>query len=322
MQDETLSPPLPARKGRSTRLVLALAVLAFIGGGTLVGWLAMDGQLARWLPAANEVAVGALPPAATPTSLPPAAQPSLASPLLTPPTAAQALGSVEARVAILEERLARLNVQAEAASGNAARAEGLLVAFATRRMIERGAPLGYLEEQLRLRFGDAQPNAVQTVIEAAKQPLTFDQVHAGLSAAAPALEQGKRDAGAWDMVRREFASLFVVRKSTPNAVTPQDRMTRAVLMLQSGRIDEAIAEVERMPGSAAAAEWIVTARRYASTQRALEQIEAAAMLEPHRLQDAAGRRVDQPSPLALPSAVPPEPEPSPAETAKAGTPTV
>ena len=46
-----------------------------------------------------------------------------------------------------------------AASGNAARAEGLLIAFSARRTLERGNDLGYLGDQLRLRFGDAEANA-------------------------------------------------------------------------------------------------------------------------------------------------------------------
>src|SRR3546814_3562519 len=34
----------------------------------------------------------------------------------------------------------------------------LLIAFAARRALDRGLSLGYLEAQLRLRFGDDQPN--------------------------------------------------------------------------------------------------------------------------------------------------------------------
>ena len=50
MQDETLLPPTSARRPRSARLAIALVLLAFLGGGALVGWLAVDGRLAQWLP--------------------------------------------------------------------------------------------------------------------------------------------------------------------------------------------------------------------------------------------------------------------------------
>src|SRR5690606_34403984 len=76
---------------------------------------------------------------------------------------AEQQGGLDQRIAAMEQRLARLDLQAAAAEGNAARAEGLLIAFAARRSIERGAQLGYLADQLQLRFGNAQPVAVRTV---------------------------------------------------------------------------------------------------------------------------------------------------------------
>src|SRR3546814_10207214 len=69
--------------------------------------------------------------------------------VVTPVDGANALA---ARVAELEQRLSRITLQAESASGNASRAEGLLVAFAVRRALDRGLSLGYLDAQLRLRF--------------------------------------------------------------------------------------------------------------------------------------------------------------------------
>src|SRR3546814_8952066 len=58
-------------------------------------------------------------------------------------------GGLDQRLAAAQQRLARLDLQAQAAAGNAARAEGLLIAFASRRAIERGVELGYLADQLR-----------------------------------------------------------------------------------------------------------------------------------------------------------------------------
>lgn len=45
------------------------------------------------------------------------------------PDELKAVGNVEARLAMLEDRLSRINLQANAASGNAARAESLLIAL-------------------------------------------------------------------------------------------------------------------------------------------------------------------------------------------------
>src|SRR5690606_13790969 len=52
-------------------------------------------------------------------------------------------GGIDQRVAAMEQRLTRLDLQSQAAAGNAARAEGMLIAFAARRSLERGQPLGF-----------------------------------------------------------------------------------------------------------------------------------------------------------------------------------
>jgi hypothetical protein len=102
-------------------------------------------------------------------------------------------------------------------------------------------------------------------------------------------------------LRREIADLFVVRRAPVAAATPQDRLARAQLKLASGKVDEAIAEVERFPHAGDAQAWIDTARRYEATQRALDAIETVAMLEPRTLQDSTGKPLQQASPLASPA---------------------
>ena len=57
---------------------------------------------------------------------------------------AEQQGGLDQRLAAAEQRLTRLDLQAQAAAGNAARAEGLLIAFAVRRALDRGADWGYL----------------------------------------------------------------------------------------------------------------------------------------------------------------------------------
>lgn len=295
MQDETLSQPLPLPKPRRPlTAMLLVALLAFVLGGVAVGWLASSGRLADLLPRGMIAGEPRLP---TPPAQPPAAQPARA------PTVADAaaLGSVETRLALIEDRLARISGDANAASGNAARAEALLIAYAARRRIDKGEPLGFVESQLKLRFGGAQPQAVQTIIAAGKAPVTLDDLSGQLEAAAPALTGAVHDESTWTRVRREVASLFVVRRAPQPTATPASRISRARLMLARGQIDDAIVEVEHLPGADAAQGWIEAARRYAATQRALDLIETAAMLEPRTLRDSSGKPVEQASPLTPPA---------------------
>lgn len=277
------------RSGPSLRAIFALILLAFLGGAALLGWLVWDGRVELGGKSAREVAA----PAGTPGF---AALPAPASSAI--PIQAATTAGFEARVAALEARLARLDLEASAAEGNTARAEALMIAFATRRVIERGAELGFLAEQIKLRFGDAQPAAVTTVLDAAKQPLTLDRLAGELDALAPALANAPKDEDGWNRFKRELSSLFVIRRDTGPSTRPQDRLERAKLMLRSGQVEAAITQIEQMPGNAAAAAWITQARRYGDVQRALEQLETAALLEPGRLRAASGEALRQPSPAA------------------------
>lgn len=279
---------------------MLVALLAFALGGAAVAWLAGSGWLPLALPGKDDAPVqlrgqGTASPA---QDAPPPDAPA-------PPGTASSLSGVETRLAMLEDRMSRVYGEANAASGNAGRAEALLIAYAVRRKIDKGEPLGFVEEQLKLRFGGAQPHAVRTIVSGARTPITLDALSAQLEAAAPALSGTAVDEGTWARIQRELSNLFVVRRSPVSATLPANRVNRARLMLAGGRVDEAIAEVERLPGAASAQGWIEAARRYDETQRALDVIETAAMLEPRNLRDGAGRAVDQPSPLAPPADAPP-----------------
>lgn len=210
---------------------------------------------------------------------------------------AEQQGGIDQRVAAMEQRLTRLDLQATAAEGNASRAEGLLIAFAARRALERGSPLGYLQDQLKLRFGDAQPNAVQAVIDAAAHPVTLDQLLVRLRGMEPALSGKPKGEGAFAWISRQVSQLFVVRHANEPSPGAVDRIERARLYLQTGRADLAAAEVRRMSNAEPAKQWIADADRYAAAERALDMIETAAISEPRELRDAAGRRVEQPSPI-------------------------
>ena len=309
-----------AGKSNLTRNVLILMIVAFIGGVILTGWI-----LSRYNPfdsasdtEARAVAVrdgaGAKPDPATALAnridadgsvLPAPAQSADAAPATTlTPDLERALA---VRVADLEDRLSRINVQAQAASGNAARAEGLLIAFAARRALDRGSPLGYIDPQLRLRFGDAQPKAVTTIVNASRQPVTLEELSAGLDDLGPTLMTGSSGEGFWTDFKREVSELFVIRRQGTPSPAPHQRLIRAKRYVETGNVDAAIAEVEKLAGvekDEDALQWLEKARRYNEARRALDVIETAAILEPQQLRAADGERVDQPSPLAPSNAIP------------------
>lgn len=313
---ERLSPS--AGKSNLTRNVLILMVVAFIGGAILTGWI-----LSRYNPfdskpeaeittAADGVASKATDPAtalanridADGSVLPALSQTGeTAAPALTP----ELERALAVRVADLEDRLSRINVQAQAASGNAARAEGLLIAFAARRALDRGSPLGYIDPQLRLRFGDAQPKAVTTIVNASRQPVTLEELAAGLDDIGPSLTSGSSGAGFWTEFQQELSELFVIRRQGTPSPAPQQRLLRAKRYVETGNVDAAIAEIEKLTGvekDEDASKWMEKARRYNEARRALDVIETAAILEPQQLRTSEGERVDQPSPLAPSTAIP------------------
>lgn len=202
-------------------------------------------------------------------------------------------GELDQRISEMEQRLARIDVQADAAAGNAARAEGLLVAFAARRAIERGDRLGYLADQLKMRFGTAEPDAVQAVLAAERDPVTLDQLLAQLDGLAPRLGQGRANEDTFAWLSREMSQLFVVRREGAPSPAPERRLERARQFLESGRTEAAIAEVRNLPSADRAGDWLANAERYAAAQRGLERIEAAAILEPSELRDGQGQAIQQ-----------------------------
>lgn len=265
-------------KRLSLRALFVSAVILLIVGVVGGGW-AMSRWLASDTPPVTSVtdtpaSGGVLKIVSDGTDPSLAAQPVVVAPI-------DGADALAARVAELETRLSRITLQAESASGNASRAEGLLVAFAVRRALDRGLSLGYLEAQLRLRFGDDQPNAVKTIIETSRDPVTLEQLRAELDVIAPELVGRSGDKGSlWTGIKREIGELFVVRPAGTQSPRATERLDRARRYLTSGMADKAIVEVAAMPGAAAASEWLIDARRYNEARRALDLIETAAILEP------------------------------------------
>ena len=185
-----------------------------------------------------------------------------------------------AKISELEARSGAIDHDAQRASAYATRSEGLMVAFAARRALDRGLNLGYLEEQLRNRFGTSQPAAVATIAQAAREPVTLEDLRAGLDGVSPELMTGAASNGWVQSFRAEIGNLLVVRKSGTPSSLPVDRVGRARRLLEAGQVEAALAEVSRTPGAARAARWTGAARRYIGARRALDAIETAAILAP------------------------------------------
>ena len=269
-----------AARGLSFRVLAISAFLLLLIGVVAGGW-----AVNRWLvdteaPTAKPVAASKMGADALLIAPDVAKAAAAGAPLVVAPV--DGANALAARVAELEQRLSRITLQAESASGNASRAEGLLVAFAVRRALDRGLSLGYLDAQLRLRFGDDQPNAVKTIIDTSRDPVTLEQLRAGLDALAPQLVGRSSETGGslWTGLRRELGELFVVRAAGTQSPRASERLDRARRYLAAGQADNAIAEVEAMPGVDVAGEWLIDARRYHEARRALDLIETAAILEP------------------------------------------
>lgn len=241
------------RSGVRFKYIALLLFVAFAGGAGASWWLADEYGLLG----------GDTPPTTTlpaPSKAP--TQNVAAVPLVTQPT----VSSVDSVIA----------------AGNTARAEGLLVAFAARRTLDSGAPLGYLTDQLRLRFGASQPKAVMTVLQASQTPITLQSLQADLSAIDNLLVTGTREETVWATIQREFSELFVLRKSESLSPAPTQRLLRAHALVESGNLGGAILEISEMPGapSAEAQAWLVRARTYNETRKALDQLERSALAAP------------------------------------------
>lgn len=289
------------QRGGRVRLLVAAMLAAFLLGGAVVALFAWSdllsgGKSASSAPETDAAALLAPPPAETSPS---ASASEAAAAKVTQKAVekvAQQQGGLEARVVAMEQRLTALDLQAQAASGNAARAEGLLIAFAARRAIERGAPLGYLGDQLKVRFGDAKPNAVNAILAEADKPVTLDQLKATLDGLAPKLVDESENGISWAWFKRELGQLFIVRNESTPSPAPENRLARARQKLDAGQVETAVAEVRKLPGADQARQWIADAERYAAAERALDLLETTAVVEPRELRDASGKKVEQLSP--------------------------
>lgn len=223
---------------------------------------------------------GPKPPAPLAAPAPaPQAQPAPAPPRTDAATLGAREQELAARLDQLDQRLRDVDAGARNAASYATQAERLMIAFSVRRAIERGLPLGPLEAQLRRRFGETHGDAVATIVQAAGQPVTLEDLRLALDTIAPRLGSAP-DESLWSNFRRALGDMIVLRDADVPSPRPADRLRRARRTLAEGQVEAALAEVARMPGAASAASWVTAARRFIGARAALREIELAAMETP------------------------------------------
>lgn len=251
--------------GWGARLLVALVLILLGAGATIWG-------LARYKPAVRLLGIA---PPSTPANIAP--KPAVVAPPATNPPPAPS-PSEEARIAALEQRLSRVESATQQAQGSAGRADALVVAFAARRAIDRGVALGYLENLLTERFGAQHPAAVATIVTASHQPVRLNDLINQYEALGPDLRRGGPEDSWWTDLKRELGTIVEVHRADQPAVNADARYNRALLRIEAGDVDQALAETMRLPGASRASSWAASARRYIAAHRALDEIESAALL--------------------------------------------
>ncbi len=275
MSDEPLAPePVRTLSPRRNRMIPV--GLGFLGGVALTaGAIELAGPHPAGQPSGTPTYAPAASPLPQPLKVPP--------PVLAPATDVATLDAREtalaARLDALELQLRQADESARNAAQYSTQAERLMVAAAVRRAVERGQPLGSLEQQLRARFGARHPEAVGAIVTAAADPLTLEDLRIALDTIAPRLGNGPDDS-LWTRFRSFVGDLFVLHKAGMPSPRPAERLRRARSALAAGNVETAIAEVMHMPGASVAEGWTSAASRYVNARKALDEIEKAAAATP------------------------------------------
>lgn len=247
--------------GWGARLLIGVALL-------LVGAVGAAWALARYDQAARFLGVAPAPVART-APRPLVIQPQAPVPRTEPDAA---------RIAELEQRLARVETAAQKVQGSAGRADAMLVAFAARRAVDRGVALGYLEPLLLDRFARTNARAVGVIITGSHHPVSLNDLIAEYRQLGTVLRSSADREGWWTQFKRELGSVIQVRHADRPSTQPDARYSRALALLEDGEVDAALAETMRLPGAQGAQEWVRKARQYVVVHRALDEIESAALL--------------------------------------------
>jgi hypothetical protein len=224
----------------SWRSVVALLVVAFVGGALAFAWLNSDGSM-PWTESAESEAIAPEEANAPPA---PAATITLPAPTIIQPSGSQA--------------------------------EALLLVLNARRAIEAGKPLGDLTTRLQVTFGQTQPQALATINSAAREPLSNATLLEDFDAIAPRLSQPTGTA--WDRARYELATLFVLRRADAKPTALAARVNRAREALMLGDIAAAARTVKALPAREAAYGWLAEANRAIAVRQALDALDRSAAL--------------------------------------------
>lgn len=184
------------------------------------------------------------------------------------------------RIRALEARLASVESETRETAGSFDRADALLIAFAARRAIDRGVPLGYLEGLLVNRFGAHHQYAVARIITAGRTPERLDSLIEDYRGLEDRLRGGAPEEKWYEGLRRQIGTLASIRYADRPSGRPRARYDRALAALDGGEVSQAIAETQRLPAAPdpAVQAWTERARRYVATQRALDELESAALV--------------------------------------------
>lgn len=260
------------------RAGLVLTIAAFAGGAIAYGWLG-DSGLIPWESSSTAVEDGLIPQANTDdaTSAEPEAQPMLAAPV---------------------------SPQLVVPVADSARTEAMLVALATRRAITAGTPLGETEARLKTAFGTAQPGAVEQILSAQRDKLTPARLLTEFDKISPSLMQSQGTL--WEKAQKEFATLFVLRRSDTKPAGPDAAIERIRTLLATGNVRAAVRNVSALPGSSEAKGWLALAAQYQKTEEALDILERSALTLTPTAPAAPATPVDTPAQPAQPEAAPQE----------------
>jgi hypothetical protein len=225
----------------SWRSVIALLLLAFVGGGAAFAWLSSDGRM-PW--DAEKAPIAA------------------------------ALEDMEASVAANAVALPAPTI----IQPSATQAEAALLVLSARRLLEAGKPLGEVGNRLQVTFGQVQPRALAAIMSAARQPVSNAILLDGFDAIMPKLLQP--NGTAWDRGQYELAHLFVIRRgdAPPTAMAMRIQRTREQII--AGDIESAVKTVRALPGAENAREWLVEADRAITARRALDVLAQGALAPP------------------------------------------
>jgi hypothetical protein len=222
----------------SWRSVVALLVVAFVGGAIAFAWLNSEAGV-LWTESAQ---TGTIAPEEADTPPAPAATITLPT-----PTILQSSGS---------------------------QAEALLLVLNARRALEAGKPLGDLATRLQMTFGQAQPQALATINNVARDPISNAKLLKDFDAIAPRLSQPTGTA--WDRARYEISTLFVLRRADAKPTALAARVEKAREAIISGDIAAAARMVKALPAKEAAYDWLAEANRAILVGQALDSLDRAA----------------------------------------------